>query len=181
MSKTFLMGEASLSDEERKQMQEVQAEHEVRMKELAEREKKKEEEKKKVTLEELLATTISPLEDRVIVWADPAPEEINGLLVPQEAKAKMQYEQSRGTIIKVGPGKLDPANITNAILLAILKNNVSDEEYNSFEKKLEKINQIDLIPGDRIMYGRNAGTRVQDPATKEELLIMRPGDIFVKL
>lgn len=99
------------------------------------------------TIERLLNTTLSPLEDRVIVYPDPVEEKTeSGIFKPQEAVKRER--PLKGTVIAVGPGKGEP---------------------------------IVVKAGDRVIYGRMAGTEIEDPNTKVNVLIMRPTDIFVKL
>lgn len=108
-------------------------------------------EKDTVNREELLPklfkTKMQPLEDRIVVYPDPAERvTAGGILKPDEV---VQRERpARGTVIAVGPGKDKP---------------------------------VDLKVGDRIIYGRFAGTGVDEPETKVEVLIMRPMDIFARL
>jgi len=99
------------------------------------------------TIQKLLKTTLSPLEDRVIVYPDPVAEVTeSGIIKPQEVVKRER--PAKGTVIAVGPGKGEPMIIKS---------------------------------GDRVMYGRMAGTEIEDPSTKIQVLIMRPTDIFVKL
>lgn len=179
MAKTFIMGDAAMSDEERENLKKHQEEQEKQNKELLEQQKKKETEKKQVTLADLLKTTLTPQEDRIIVWRDKA--ELfteGGLLKPQEALDRER--PFRGTVIAVGAGKSNE-NLTQELLLAILEaNDGRSEAVVEFEKRITTITS-NYKPGERIMFGRFAGTPVDDPETGEELLIMRPMDIFVKL
>jgi chaperonin GroES len=98
-------------------------------------------------IEQLLKTTIDPLEDRVVVYPDPVAEVTeSGIIKPQEVVKRER--PAKGTVIRVGPGKGEP---------------------------------MLLKAGDRIIYGRMAGTEIEDPITKAQVLIMRPTDIFAKL
>jgi chaperonin GroES len=48
--------------------------------------------------------SVKPLQDRVIIKADPAEEKTkSGIIIPDTAKEKPQ----RGTVLAVGPGKKD--------------------------------------------------------------------------
>lgn len=178
MAKTFIMGDAAMSDEERENLKKHQEEQEKQNKELLEQEKKKEAEKKQVTLTDLLKTTLNPQEDRIIVWRDKA--ELfteGGLLKPEEV---LQKERPfRGTVIAVGPGK-DNENLTQEIMCAILSRMGYPGDASKFRDRI-MTSTSKYKPGERIMFGRFAGTPIDDPETGEELLIMRPSDIFVKL
>jgi co-chaperonin GroES (HSP10) len=176
-----------MSDEEREQLKKHQAEQLEKDQQALQQEQKKEQEKKQVTLTELLATTLQPQEDRIIVWRDKAERFTEGgLLKPEEA---LQNERPvRGTVIAVGPGK-DSENLTQEILCEILrqteiKNGGAGVRHPSmldvFISQI-KTSTANYKPGERIMFGRFAGTPIDDPETGEELLIMRPHDIFVKL
>lgn len=179
MAKHFIMGDGELTDEERETLKKAREEAEQKNKEYNELQKKLQVDKKTVTLEELLKTRLDPQEDRIVVWRDKADEFTEGgLIKPKEALDKER--PSRGTVIAVGPGK-DNANLTQELLCAILE--AADGRSDAvleFENRIKTI-AINYKPGDRIMFGRFAGTPVEDPDTGEELLIMRPSDIFVKL
>lgn len=179
MAKTFIMGDGKLTDEERENLKKAKEEAEQKNKEYNELQKKLQVEKKTVTLEELLNTRLNPQEDRIVVWRDKADQFTEGgLIKPDEVLQKER--PSRGTVIAVGPGK-DNANLTQELLCAILEAiDGRSEAVIEFENRI-KTTAINYQPGDRIMFGRFAGTPIDDPETGEELLIMRPSDIFVKL
>jgi co-chaperonin GroES (HSP10) len=185
MAKSVLMGDGKLSEEERHNLKQVTEDQEKQMKDLHEREQQKEQEKKKVTLEELLATTLDPMEDRIIIYRDPVDSVTpGGIIKPEEVVARER--PSRGTVLRVGPGKaVTDTEINNYIQLHILKamEVVHQQDFNS--KKvvgdIQTIRRPPYKPGERILFGKFAGTPVDDPATGEELLIMRPHDIFCKL
>lgn len=179
MAKTFLMGEGKLTDEERQQMEVQKHIREEQDKKWLEEQKQREKDKKEVTLSELLETTLVPQEDRIIVWRDKADRFTDGgLLKPDEVLEKER--PCRGTVIAAGPGK-NNENLTQELLLAIFRDSGGDEKaVTEFEKRTTTVT-ASYKPGDRIMFGRFAGTPIDDPKTGEELLIMRPSDIFVKL
>jgi co-chaperonin GroES (HSP10) len=181
MAKSFIMGDGTMTDADREALKQHQELEEQKNKELNETLKKREQEKKVVTLAELLATTLQPQEDRIVVWRDKVDSATEtGIIKPQEVIEKEQRATARGTVIAVGPGK-DNENLTQEILLELLREAGADK---SVVKELESrvVSTIaNYKPGDRIMFGRFAGTPIDDPETGEELLIMRPSDIFVKL
>ncbi len=185
MSKTIMMGDGKLSDEERASLETSKVADEQKQKELLGAELTKEQNKKKVTLEELLKTRIAPTEDRIVVWPDPV-EMITsgGILKPKEVTDKERTVI--GTVIAVGPGLKNDPSLTNEILIQMLENQETtlfipgSSQASSFSKRLEAQMMV-YQPGDRILYGRFAGTEVEDPASKEKILIMRPGDIFGKI
>jgi co-chaperonin GroES (HSP10) len=181
MSKTYLMGDGKLSEEERILLDQNQVSEEDRMKEIQQRDIDNEKQKKIVTLEMLFATRISPLEDRILVYPDPvATVTESGIIKPQEVVDKER--PLTGTVIAVGPGKKVEQTVTNVLLLNILLHG-TDIPKDQFEKLKEEtaVAAIPLQPGDRIMYGRMAGTDVEDLETKTMLKIMRPTDIFAKV
>ncbi len=88
---------------------------------------------------------LKPLADRVVVKPAPAEEKTSGgLIIPDSAQEKPQ----RGTIVAVGPGKVENGN----------KIDMSVDE------------------GDNVLYGKYAGTEVT--LDGEEVLIMRESDIL---
>lgn len=185
MAKSFLMGDGKLTKEEREQLEQQKVIRETQEKEWLEKQKQREKEQKEVTLSELLVTTLTPQEDRIIVWRDKAERFTEGgLLKPDEVLQKER--PSRGTVIAVGPGKVvDDAAIGNYIQAKILRGmevvHGKDLGFASLGSEIQTMVKPNYKPGDRIMFGRFAGTPIDDPETGEELLIMRPSDIFVKL
>lgn len=177
MAKHFIMGDGKLTDEEREKLKQRQEELAKENQEINDRLKKTTEETSKVTLEQLLKTKLSPLEDRIVVWRDKAEQFTEGgLIKPREVLEKER--PSRGTVIAVGPGKPNDT-LTQQVLIEILA--LDDEKKAEEFRKKVIATTADFKPGDRIMFGRFAGTPVEDPDTGEELLIMRPADIFVKI
>lgn len=178
MSLTVMMGDGQMSDEERELLAKQLVKNEANLREDLAREKEKDEAKKAVTLEELFKTIIDPTDDRVLIFPDPV-ETITegGIIKPKEVVDKER--QLIGTVIAVGPGKKNEALFTNKILIELLRFQDGTLASN-LEKEMNK-NVHQLKPGQRVMYGRMAGTPIEDPATKTELLIMRPNDIFGKV
>lgn len=184
MSKTYMMGDGKLSDEERKAMEEAQVSEEQNMLDIQQRLQQTEANKKIVTLEELLKTRIAPSEDRVVVYPDPVELVTeSGIIKPKEVTDKER--PMIGTVLAVGPGLLNSTVLTNKLLLAILEGNASAEAFDSgkIDALRYEVNKpkVPYAPGDRIMYGRFAGTTMEDPDTKTPVLIMRPHDIFAKV
>jgi co-chaperonin GroES (HSP10) len=185
MAKHFIMGEGKLTEEERKELEQQKIDREAKEKEWLTQQKQREAEKKEVTLSELLATTLEPQEDRIVVWRDKAERFTEGgLLKPDEVLQKER--PSRGTVIAVGPGKVvDDVAINNYIQAKILHGmevvHGKDLGFKTLREDIQTMVKPNYKPGDRIMFGRFAGTPIDDPETGEELLIMRPSDIFVKL
>lgn len=182
MAKHFIMGDGKLTDEERQQLEQQKIDREAKEKEWLEKQKLREKEEKQVTLSELLNTTLVPQEDRIVVWRDPSEKVTDaGIIIPEEVQKNKR--PSRGTVIAVGTGKSNE-NLTQELLLALLESqpdeDVDQEEIDAFRKRIVSVT-ANYKPGDRIMFGRFAGTPIDDPETGEELLIMRPADIFVKM
>src|SRR5687768_14512869 len=114
-----------------------------------------------------------PLEDRVIIEPDAAPDNVNGIIVPDTSKERLRPAQ--GTIIAVGPGKSNDPVLTKIlwVLLAICKffkvpvpDRVQDE-------------QIKFVPGDRVLHGKFAG--VDHEYEGKRVLIMRLTDLIAKI
>jgi co-chaperonin GroES (HSP10) len=180
MAKTYIMGDGALSEDQKESVKNFTEQQDQQVKEMVERELKKEEKDKVYTLEQLLKTRLQPTEDRVVVYPDPVAKVTDGgIHKPDEVVERER--PLHGTVLAVGQGRNTDASVTNMLLLAILR--TTDIPDNEFEKiqELTTVNQVNLNPGDRVMYGRYAGTDIEDPATGAKLLILRPGDIFVKL
>ena len=93
-----------------------------------------------------MATSIRPLNDRIIVKRLEEQEQMRGgLYIPDTAKEKPQ----EGEVLAVGNGKL----LENGTRIA-----------------------IDLKAGDRVLFGKYAGTEVK--LDGEELLILREDDVL---
>lgn len=93
-----------------------------------------------------MATSIRPLNDRIIVKRLEEQEQMRGgLYIPDTAKEKPQ----EGEVLAVGNGKL----LENGTRIS-----------------------IDLKAGDRVLFGKYAGTEVK--LDGEELLILREDDVL---
>ena len=93
--------------------------------------------------------SLKPLSNRVVVRAEEAEETTaSGIILPDTAKEKPQI----GTIISVGPGKLNEAG--DLIKMTLKKN-------------------------DKVLYGKYSGTEVN--INGEDLLIMKESDILATL
>ncbi len=93
-----------------------------------------------------MATSIRPLNDRIIVKRLEEQEQMRGgLYIPDTAKEKPQ----EGEVLAVGNGKL----LENGTRIS-----------------------IDLKVGDRVLFGKYAGTEVK--LDGEELLILREDDVL---
>lgn len=93
-----------------------------------------------------MATSIRPINDRIIVQRIEEQEQMRGgLYIPDTAKEKPQ----EGKVIAVGNGKL-------------LENGTRTP--------------IDIKPGDRVLFGKYAGTEVK--LDGEEYLILREDDVL---
>lgn len=116
---------------------------------------------------------LQPLEDRVIIEPDPAPTDVNGILVPDTAKEKLRPAQ--GTIIAVGPGKSNDPVLSKIlwVLLAICK----FFKVPVPDRAQEEV--IKFVPGERVMHGKYAG--VPHEVDGKEVLIMRVTDLIAKL
>jgi len=75
---------------------------------------------------------IKPLEDRVLVQSDKVKDKTDsGIFIPGAQEARVVY----GTIIQVGPGKIDEKGV---------------------------LISIPVKEGDRVIYDRSEGTKVKD-------------------
>ena len=93
-----------------------------------------------------MATTIRPLNDRIIVRRIEEQDQMRGgLYIPDTAKEKPQ----EGKVIAVGNGKL----LENGTRIP-----------------------IDIRPGDRVLFGKYAGTEIK--LDGEEYLILREDDVL---
>lgn len=189
MAKTYLMPGETLTEEQREESRRLTQEREQHEKDRLAQEAENSK-KIRVSLEQMLKTRIVPEEDRIVVWPDPV-ETITagGIIKVEETIKKEEQAILMGTVLAVGPGKKGQQNLTNRLLLSLLTYHVPAENLlpaldltiKEYSREFENIDQITLQPGDHIMYGRFAGTKVEDPETKEGLLIMRPMDIFAKI
>ena len=93
-----------------------------------------------------MATTIRPLNDRIIVRRTEDQEQMRGgLYIPDTAKEKPQ----EGEVLAVGNGKL----LDNGQRIS-----------------------IDIKPGDRVLFGKYAGTEIK--LDGEDYLILREDDVL---
>lgn len=187
MSKTVLMPGDSLTPEQIESIEKFKKESSDKTEHLLEQSKVLEQTQEEVVAL-LLQTKMEALEDRVIVFPDLiAKVTEGGIHKPDEVIER--EKPACGTVIVVGPGKLTGQGMTNKLLLLLVKilttlfkkaGFIFASDVKEVETEMKKP-QIPLKPGDRIQYGRFAGTPIDEPATKRELLVMRPMDIFVKL
>lgn len=97
----------------------------------------------------LPSTTIRPFEDRVLIWPDkPVTMTESGIYIPDEVQQKELPDT--GTVAAAGPGRY-----INGIL-----------------------NPVSVKVGDRVYYGKYAGTPIEDKKTGETFLVMRFADLF---
>lgn len=178
-------GKSDLTPEELKQREEDKKQKliltEDQLREQAERKIAANKQRRLGLLETLLKTSIAPQEDRVVVWPDAVEEKTeSGLYKPEVAIEKERPHV--GTVISVGPGKRADEQITHTLLLNMLQygTDIPEKDFDELKSQVFDMS-IPLKAGDRILYGRFAGTPVEDPETKEMLLIMRPTDIFAKV
>lgn len=184
MKKSYFLGGEEITEEQREAAKKFSEAQEEQVKAQAEQQVSHEKQKALVTLEQLLHTRIVPEEDRIVVWKDRVSSTTeSGLLKPDEAVAKEEREVSMGTVLAVGPGKKSQTSLTNRLLWAVLQETGARSffRWDDLKKEVDGFEAITLKPGDHIIFGKFAGTPVPDPDTKEELLIMRPMDIFGKI
>lgn len=180
MAKTYIMGsDEGLTEEQKKSIEKFNETKDQETKELLDKQIEMTK-RKRASLEDLLKTRISPEEDRVLIWPD-AVEELTegGIIKPEEVKQKER--PLFGTVLAVGPGKKVMESITHKLLLALVEqSDISNSALADLKEEIKAFT-IPYVPGDRVMFGRFAGTPVEDPDTKEPLSIMRPSDIFGKI
>lgn len=183
MSKTYLIPGDELTPEERENIRTFSEKQEQDLRDQQARSIELDKTRSMVTLEQLLKTRIAPEEDRIVVWKDKVSSVTEGgLLKAAETVQKEEREVSMGTVLAVGPGKKSQTSLTNRLLWAILKESENGgDEHKRFTNEVDGFDQITLNPGDHIIFGKFAGVPVPDPDTKEEVLIMRPADIFGKI
>lgn len=117
-------------------------------------------------------TVLHPLEDRVLIDPDPAPESIGGLKIAETHKKN--HQPPKGTVIAVGPGKVTTDNILKKIYRALC-------DFFNIKSDLVEHEPMPLKPGDRVMYGAYANMEVEDPKSKDKFLCLRLADVFIKL
>lgn len=97
----------------------------------------------------LPTTLMKPFEDRVLILPDkPINMTKGGLYVPDTAQEKELPEA--GVVVAVGPGRM-----INGTFVAVT-----------------------IKPGDRVFFGKYAGTELEDKRNKQKYLCMRFADVF---
>jgi len=92
---------------------------------------------------------VQPLHDRIVVRRDASEEKTaGGVILPETAKKKPQ----RGTVLAVGPGKLD--------------------------KKTGARLPMQLKVGDAVLFTSWAGDEVKQPVKEGDVLIMHEEDVL---
>jgi len=114
-----------------------------------------------------------PLEDRVIIEPDAAPDDINGIIVPDTSKERLRPAQ--GTIIAIGPGLNNDPTLTKIlwVLIAVC------EFFNVPIPARVEPPKVDFKPGDRVLHSKYAGVRHE--VDGKEVLIMRMTDLIAKI
>lgn len=181
MSKQYYMPGTELTPEQKESIEKFKTaqieEQQKRFQENLEMSKAERE----ILIQKLLNTKIEAFEDRVVVYPDP-PEvvTVGGLIIPAEVQDKQR--PSTGTVLVVGPGKVTEQSVSNLLLFNILVAlHAPGEMIDKCKQEIQSTLGPKIQPGDRIMFGRFAGTPFEDPDTGAEVLIMRPSDCFVKL
>lgn len=100
-------------------------------------------------------TTIEPVAFRVVIRPDPV------------------KEVTKGGIVIASDKKLEKAATVSGVILAI-----GPDVYNAFKTLLPNAG---LKIGDHVLYAKYAGKGVQDPETKEDLLLVNDEDIVAKI
>lgn len=181
MSKQYFMPGSDLTEEQRQSIKDHQQKQDVDRQERLARRIEMSAVERQILIKKLMDTNIGAVEDRIVVYPDP-PDQITegGIIIPDDVQNRQK--PLRGTVIVVGPGKVDSQSVTNFLLLNILTAlHAPADQIQDCKKATGDLLTIPCKPGDRVMYGRYAGTPVVDEETEEELLIMRLTDIFVKL
>lgn len=109
------------------------------------------------------------LEDRILIRPDKASDEIAGLILQQHEREKPVI----GTVLVVGPGR-HQYNVKLDITVP-----VTPEVINRLDQLVDKIRQpvdFGVKVGDRVLYGRYAGTKVKHQG--EEVLFIRASDVL---
>lgn len=127
-----------------------------------------------------MKTILKPIEDRVLIKRDEAPEKLAGLDLSEAHKKT--HQPPKGTVVAVGPGKADK------LFLQLIGYKFDGEFYEVDEKPsspdTEPVYTTTTMPlkeGDRVMYGAYANMEVEDPETKEKFICLRLADCFVLL
>lgn len=122
-------------------------------------------------------TILHPIEDRVLIDPDPAPESLAGGLKIADTHKK-SHQPPKGTVVAVGPGKADK-------LFLKLIGYQEDGEFTPVKSERSEpvytTTTMPLKPGDRVMYGAYANMEVEDPVSKDKFLCLRLADCFILL
>lgn len=102
-----------------------------------------------------MKTVIEPIAFRIVIKPDPV------------------KEVTKGGIVIASDKKLEKAATVSGVVLAI-----GPDVYNAFKTALPNAG---LKVGDHVLYARYAGKGVQDPVTKEDLLLMNDEDVVAKI
>jgi len=112
-----------------------------------------------------------PIGDRILIKPNPKTEELAGL----ELLEGDRKEDPIGTVMEVGTGV--PLYNINLKVDAVATQEVMDQ-IERVVKLIETGRTIKFAPGDIVMYGKFAGTRVV--LDGEEYIIIREQDVFGK-
>lgn len=128
------------------------------------------------------------LEDRIIIEQEEAPKITDGgVHIPEPVQERER--PARGTVIMVGPGLANDNSVLRLILkflvfcAKIWLNTLAQGRNGALLIPTEFEQQSFTMPvkiGDIVMYAKQAGLKVTDPATKKDYLIMRVTDIWVR-
>lgn len=111
-----------------------------------------------------------PLDDRVLIKPDPQEAMVGTFHVQEENKPKKLI----GTVVSVGTG----TPLHN--LKVNITTDINSNAVNALREIIQEIKQgrpLKVKPGDRVMYGQFAGTRI--PIEDEEFLMLRESDVFL--
>lgn len=119
---------------------------------------------------------LEPLADRIFVLPDEDNNIQSGIIIPDNAKEKAQI----GTVISVGIG-------THATLLGDfdakkdLIDKMGEQAFTFFQTLIESLVLVktELIPGDRILFGKYAGQEIEIDGKK--YLVMRESDVISRV
>jgi co-chaperonin GroES (HSP10) len=118
-------------------------------------------------------------EDRIVVVADKIKVKESIIIVPESRTEK----PLTGTVVGVGPGKADKLHLqivgymVNGKQLSMEEAAEHDMAENDVALPMYLGLPMPLKVGDRVLYGKYAGTPVQEESGRE-LLIMRLADVF---
>ena len=115
------------------------------------------------------------LEDRVIIIPDEAEAMTDGGLYVVNENVP-----ARGTIIKVGPGMPSKMHhkVSGFIINGVFKETLEENEKGD---PLYTLLTMPLKEGDRVIYSKQAGLKVNDPTTKKDFLVMRISDVWITI